>query len=183
MPYSERLERKSTCRNRKSVGIQKTLKHGKSARLRKNLEEQKKHSRRKQILRSLEYFAEQEAEKAGGFPDYPPETTRVRWGDEEYSWTNYRQGEKLQQSIQGVISISRWARQAEEETKLASRRAGKGSKEAARAMEELVHFNIGKGPEFDICNEIFDIWVATLAGEFFARPLAVAIARFSGPLS
>jgi hypothetical protein len=135
----------------------------------------------KQIRNGLEYFARQDAMKnVGGFPNHPPKIIPVP-SDEEYSLTRFYEDRQLQQDIEGVFQIREWARQAEAANKLASRRTNKTSTEAARAREDLINSNMGKGPEFDICNKIFEIW-----DEVLRRPLKTSVRSSdraaSGPL-
>ena len=132
-----------------------------------------------QIRYGFKYFAEKEAEEFGGFSNHPPEIRRTVVDDEEVCYKVFHPERQLQQNIEGISQLLRWARQAEKENKLASKRTGKGSEEAARAMEELAYSNMQVRPEVNIYYYICDIWVGVLD-----RPLSTSVRqrKAAGPL-
>jgi len=136
-----------------------------------------------QIRYGLKHFAEEEAKKVvGGFPNHPPETRRTVVDDEEVCYTVFHAERQIQQNIEGISQLSRWARQAKAENKLASSREGKDSEEAERASQELARSGMKKGRKIKICEEIFEIWAG-----FLEKPLRTSTRSSdgepSGPLT
>jgi hypothetical protein len=123
----------------------------------------------------LTYFARQEAMRTGGFPDHPPESDRITLGGEEFIFPELHEDRQLDQNIRGLFEIRRWLRQAEAVAKRASGR-NVSPKEAECAQEELALSGMERGWEFDICDEIFEIWAKILG-----RPMRVSISRARKP--
>ena len=66
-----------------------------------------------QIRDSLMHFARQEASRSGGFLNYPLEIDRIILDGKELSVTEFHEVRQLDQNIEGLFQLRRWARQAE----------------------------------------------------------------------
>lgn len=119
-----------------------------------------------QIRSGLQYFAALEAKKTAGFLNHPPEMIRVTGDDEQLSFHVDRQ---LQQNIEGLFQIRRWARQAEDSAKAASRN------EDSESIQQFSSAGLEKWPEFDVCDGIFCIWEKELG-----RPIRTSVQKPGG---
>jgi len=126
-----------------------------------------------QIREGLKRFAEQEAMERGGFLNHPPEIDSWILDGEEIRRSEFHEDRQLQDNIDGVFQIRRWARQAEEVAKRKQKRRSTDSDQAAYAAME-------KGPEFPIYDEIFEIWEKALGNP--VRSSVSSDGNVSGPL-
>ena len=127
-----------------------------------------------QIREGLKHFAEQDAREAGGFLNHQPESGSVIFEGEEITLTEFHEDRQLQDNIEGVFQISRWARQAEALARLEQKgRPGSTTSDQSYAV-------VGKGPQFDVCEELFEIWKNILGRPL--RTFKTSTGTPSGPL-
>lgn len=124
-----------------------------------------------QIREGLKLFAEQEATERGGFRNHPPEIDSAIFDGEEIKRREFHEDRQFQDNIEGIFQIRSWARQAKA---LAKRQQKGGGYEPAYAVME-------KGPEFEICDEIFEIWEKVL-GKRISATVDPIDGTPSGPL-